>query len=267
MQLRELLDFAVTLSEQFSTILAKPERLDDTQLQQYWLTSRARFNTWGSKLRLATVQLEHAEFGAPERWVDWIPLFEEILIDDVVTRVWATLLEAIDDELGLREYAPIGRSAVVGHEDARSRVVNVILRGCDVNCSHAHRLNRSRVNAERWTDLLLAHACRDLLHLQYCRDPARFSAFVAAYQEGNPSSLAVVRAAADTAIPARALVPTHVDFHRRMHGQMVGALGADLILPVASWLSQAFPARLISLADHTQAMIDRWQQIDLPDET
>ncbi len=155
MHTRDFLDQAVFLTAHFEVVVTASRRLPELPLQRFWVASRGRFDCWGLELRKCTDQLDGTNYSVDRLWLRWTPLLEEVLISEIVTRLWSYLLEALDDRLGMHEYSPIGQSALRAHIDARRRVLNLILRGRQRGLPAVWRLNRQRMNAERWTDLLL----------------------------------------------------------------------------------------------------------------
>ena len=185
MRTQELIDFAATLADHFPNVMRAGRRLDEESLQGYWITSQARFNTWGAKLRRATDQLNATGYRGRRLWLAWDPVFAELLVSGVTTRVWASLLHSLDERLGLTEYSPIGRSVLRGHEDCRERVVNLILKGKQAENDVAERLEQLQRGIERWTDMVLAQSSRDPGLVDYCYDPDRFAHYLAVCQEGG----------------------------------------------------------------------------------
>ena len=85
---------------------------------------------------------------------------EEILLGEVLTRVWTAVLCLYDRHHGNGEIEPLARSIMVGHHEARHRVLMLLVRKSSVTAEGAIRLNHLRRRAERWTDLLLGHLTR-----------------------------------------------------------------------------------------------------------
>jgi hypothetical protein len=82
-------------------------------------------------------------------------VFEEILTGEILTRVWAAVLCAYDRTRGVDEAAPVARSVMIGHSEARHRVLTLLAHESGLDAHSAVKLNRLRRHAERWTDLLV----------------------------------------------------------------------------------------------------------------
>ncbi len=260
MHSRELLDFAVTLADRLAVISSTSRRLSETYLQRYWVASRGLMDLWGRSLRQCTDQFERTDDTAPVLWARWWPLLEEVLVSEAVTRVWAAVLEASDERHGLQEYGPIGRGIFRGHLDARQRVLNLLLRGRQRGVLPAARLNRVRVNVERWTDLLLSFAGDTAGTRFYCFDCQRLGNFRCGGFESNGSGGALVRAAIEVGMRDSTRVwPNHVEQHRRAQEAILGAWGPELFRQSGPMLSN-WQARLLSLTDDTEGMFRDWDE-------
>ena len=125
-------------------------------MQAYWIAARSRLNWWGQQLRRLQLLQGTGLLNHTARRED-LHVLEEILLSEMVTRVWCALLDGIDQRLGLQEYGPIGRSTHLGHVEARQRVLRLIVQAHRDGPLSLWLLNPLRVHTERWTDLLLSH--------------------------------------------------------------------------------------------------------------
>jgi hypothetical protein len=254
---RDFLDQAVFLTAQFQVVITTCRRLPEAAVQDYWVASRSRFDAWGLQLRQCTNQLEATQFGVDRLWRRWMPLLEEVLVSEIVTRVWAYLLEALDDRLGIQEYSPVGHSAFRAHIDARRRVLNLILRGRPCGLPGVWHLNRQRISAERWTDLLLAQVGERNWLSDYAFDLARVRRF-GGLDDRCTRTQPILRAASRSAFTESAEVAlANADLHTRMHTAMLGCLGREMFGGDGQLLSD-WQARLLMLTDDTQGLLDRW---------
>jgi hypothetical protein len=257
MQTRDFLGQAIFLTSQFEVIVGARCRLPESVLQRFWVASRSRFDDWGTKLRQCTDQLDQTDYSVDSLWRGWTPLLEEILISEIVTRIWSYLLEALDDRWAFHEYAPVGQSAYRAHIDARRRVLNLMLRGRPRALPAVWRLNCQRVGAERWTDLLLGQVDQRDWLAGYAFDAERVRRF-AGINSHQAGAGAILQAASRTAFTDCADVPPeHVELHLRMHSAMLGCLGRELFQgdgpPISLW-----QARLTALTDDAQCLLQRW---------
>jgi hypothetical protein len=257
MQNRDFLNQAVFLTSQFELVVRVGCRLPEVALQRFWVASRTRFDGWGAELRVCTDQLEQTDYGVNSLWHRWTPLLEEILISEIVTRIWSYFLEALDDRWGFHEYAPIGQSAYRAHIDARRRVLNLMLRARHRGLPTVWRLNCQRMNAERWTDLLLSQLePRDWL-VGYAFDEGRVRRFAGSVPN-RAAAGAIMQAASRVAFVNSADVPPeNVDLHHRMHAAMLACLGRELFHGSGRLISP-WQARLMALTEDTQGLLEQW---------
>ena len=268
MRTLDLLDFGMTLADHFRPVVTARQRLDEFQLRQYWMVSRIRLNVWGAKLRNMTDQFEATEYRSQPLWDTEAPLLEEVFAADTVTRIWAALLDALDQCLGLQEYSPIGRIVMLGHQDARCRVENIILRGKEQRVAMAVRLDGFRASLERWTDLLLAHGSRNPHLSLYSHDAGRFQHFLSAYEAGASSNLSVLRASDVPSLGgATPVITSHGSLHTRMHRHILGALRNELLLPTNGLSESSSETRVVSLVDDLQVMLGRCFELGDPCRT
>lgn len=178
----ELVELAAISAIQASAIIAAGRRLPFAALADYWSASKCRLDRWSRALKQLSTSgfaelVAPGPFGTRRQWFDeprgrtdsrdpqrappeeTIPgakvVIEEILLSEVLTRVWAAVLSGHDSHWGTSDAEPIARSVLVGHLEARHRALTLLVQGPGINSHEALELNRLRRRAERWTDLLL----------------------------------------------------------------------------------------------------------------
>ncbi len=80
---------------------------------------------------------------------------EEILVSEMLTRVWSAVLAILDSQFGDSEAQPIAASVLAGHIEISNRVLGALTTDRYFSVSAIKDLNRLRRLTERWTDLLL----------------------------------------------------------------------------------------------------------------
>lgn len=125
-------------------------------LNGYWVASRQRFDLWhqalGSQRKLQT-QGTPVQLG--QWWETNLPLLEEILLAEMLTRVYAALGAGLERQHPTPEVAPILDSVFQTHLEARQRVLRLMLCGRGSRLTEVLRLDRLRRQVERWTDTLI----------------------------------------------------------------------------------------------------------------
>lgn len=254
------------LAASFGPVLIDSRRpLPREALHRYWAASRCRANHWCREMK------RHAQRdGGSTRglWAATRPIIEDILLSEVLTRVWGAVLTASDQRRGEREAEPIARSALAAHLDARTRALNLLLSTAGVPASGAVRINRLRNQAERWTDLLVgflagkhrvgAYACQ----LQRMRQFAADFADDPRWKPGQPAWRLLSISLRKGFSPARAR-------RRVTSGEFSSAVSASIlecfdgqVLDVNLHFPGFWLQRVQSLADTTQNMLRELAELE-----
>ena len=109
---------------------------------------------------------------------------------------------------GTDEAEPVARSVLIGHIEARHRVLTLMARTPGIDAEAAVKLNRLRRRAERWTDLLVGHLADMHGVSEFAFDPQRARDFAEDWRSskrftGQSARLAVGVGLVAGGIPAR----------------------------------------------------------------
>jgi hypothetical protein len=171
MHSRELVELAALASAHGLVLIRSGEAsLPIEGLGQYWSASKCRQDRWRRVLKAASYSSPEV---SPLDRLTKAPgenesspgagsvtgVIEEILLSEVLTRVWTALMSAFDERHGSAENAPVAESVLVGHAEARNGALTLLVQGPGVSSREALALNQLRRRAERWTDLLVGHIC------------------------------------------------------------------------------------------------------------
>jgi hypothetical protein len=110
---------------------------------------------------------------------------EEILLSEVLTRVWTAVLVGYDQARGTQGAELIARSVYAGHLEARHRAMKLLVEGPGINSHEALALNRVRRRAEYWSDLLVGYLAGVADVSEFAVDPHRATEFAAHLQAGS----------------------------------------------------------------------------------
>jgi hypothetical protein len=158
MHARELVELAAVLSAQGPVLVRGETQLSSQGVQQYWTASKCRLDRWTRNLKSFAADATHVDATAGRvKWSFLRGVLEEILTGEVLTRTWSALLCLYDRHRGANEFESLARSIMIGHMEARHRVLILLVRGPGVDAEGAVKLNHLRRRAERWTDLLVGH--------------------------------------------------------------------------------------------------------------
>ncbi len=269
MHTRDLVELAAIVSTHGPVLIRSPQPIPAESIEQYWTTSKVRLDRWAWRLK---------EFGAPSerrnpsRWNQWVAVqgvFEEILTGEILTRVWTAVLCAYDRRRGTDEAEPVARSVLIGHMEARHRVLTLLVRAADAESESAIKLNQLRRRAERWTDLMIGSLIE--LHdvAEFAFDPQRAKDFAddlhhRSKQHGGrhvwPLMMASMRAAFRQTAGAES---PNADLNSRIGTAILSCFPPELFdatgLVRSLWLT-----RMAQVAEDTQGKIDELLGIESP---
>lgn len=174
-QMAEVAGWLSVCSELFHTGLLPPRHQDGLS---YWVASKCRLQRWQSALKVFERDLDDPQ-EQHDPWHAIEILIEEVLISDVLTRVWTALLVHEDAARGHVEMQSIGHSVYIGHLEIRNRCLRLLLHNRAANEDAFHRLDGLRIRMERWTDLLLSRLVSIAIARQFGFDAERIDNFAA----------------------------------------------------------------------------------------
>jgi hypothetical protein len=174
MHARDLIELAAVVSAHGPVLIHGGAAISGSAVEQYWTASKCRLDRWARDLKQFSTEASHP---TPEwrrtRWPLFCAVLEEVLTGEVLTRVFAAVMSAHDQEQGTDDASPLTRSIMLGHLEARTRVLRHLVRGPGIRAEEALRLNRLRRRAERWIDLLVGHLAGEVDVRQFAIDPSR----------------------------------------------------------------------------------------------
>lgn len=161
MHSRELVELAAVVAVNGPTLVSSGHISSDS-IESYWSASKARLDQWGKSLKeylqlqICTSPSMSAERPLVLAWRDVRPVLEEILVAELLTRVW-TSVACLYFRSRNRGMESVVRSVYAGHLEARNRTLNVLVYGQGFSRREAAELNALRRRCERWCDLLLGY--------------------------------------------------------------------------------------------------------------
>lgn len=158
-QAREFVEMAAVLADQGIVALRRMDRLSESSSEAYWSASKCRIERWADTFQHFRKAREKS--GARTAWLALRPWFDEVLISEILTRVWAAFATICEADCSEKRIEPIARSVFVGHIEARQRLLRFLVDERDLDSKFANSLDRVRRNAERWNDMLLGYLMVD----------------------------------------------------------------------------------------------------------
>jgi len=262
MHTRELIELAALVSVHGPVLVRASGQIPEKSIEQYWTASKSRLNRWGRTLKsLSSEVADRGRRPGPSEWPRLRGVLEEIITSEVLTRVWTAVMYAYDRHRGTDQVEPIARSVLIGHLEARHRVLTLLVRGPRIDAAQAVKLNRLRRRTERWTDLLVGY----LIGLddvgQFAIDPDRARDFAddlcyrSRLRGGRfawPLLLASLRAAFGHGL---APASPNGDLNERIAVSVLSSFQPELF-DATGLLRSAWLLRVAGVANDAQGMID-----------
>ncbi len=157
MHARDLAELAALLALHSPSVVRGAGRIPHDINEPYWSASKCRLDRWGRLLRQLTQASGQPQLPATLSWPRVQPVLEEILVSELLTRLWAAIATAHDQLHGADDLEPIARNVFTSHLDSRRRLLTLLAEGKTIAPPEATKLNHLRRRVERWTDMLLAH--------------------------------------------------------------------------------------------------------------
>ncbi len=267
MHARELVELAALAAVHGPVLIRDIHRISESSIEQYWTSSQCRLDRWGRTLR----QLSSQESPAATCGQSASPMagavLEEILTGEILTRVWAAVTCAHDRLRGTDLVEPIARSVLIGHLEARHRVLMLLVRGPSVGAEEAVLLNHLRRRAERWTDMLIGYLLGMYDVSEFAVDPDRAREFAEdlSYRSRLPGGRhawplveASLRAAFGLGLSR---VSPNSDLNARIATSILASFQPELF-DATGVLPSVWMVRLTNTANEAAVMLDDLLRID-----
>ena len=266
MHTRELIDLAAVVSIHGPVLIRDADTISANSIEDYWTASKCRLDRWGRTLKRLTVELAHAQPVSSCRASQQVRgVLEEILTGEVLTRVWTAVMCAYDRHRGTDLMEPVARSILIGHLEARHRVLTLLVNGSGIDAEQAVKLNRLRQRTERWTDMLVGYLAG--LHdiSEFAIDPDRAEEFAEdlSYQSRLPGGRhawpliqASLRAGFSTGLSQAS---PNADLNQEIAAAILSCMPPELFDGTGLFRS-VWMTRLTNVANDAQGMIDQLVQ-------
>lgn len=262
MHVRELVETSCWVADHAHSFIAFSGPVAMELIESYWAASRCRLDRWSHALK--TLSNNRAATGNsffPRKRLARQPLIEEILVGEVLTRVWTAVSIGHDQHRRRSELSPISRSIYIGHLEARNRALQLLVNHNFTALEEAVALNRLRRRCERWTDLLLSRVAGVVDVKDLAFDMERVSDFQRELGAGSsaPNStfawqlvLGSIRASFASGLSNES--PCH-DLNAKIASSILACFSNDLFDSTGQ-LKSSWLHRLERISDDTQGMID-----------
>ncbi|APZ91874.1 hypothetical protein [Fuerstiella marisgermanici] len=158
MKLAYLVEVAALASAHSRLLIEKSEDIPNALLGDYYIHSRNRFNRWMRDLN----DLEHGVtirdplhlFGLSPKEPPALSLAQQILVNDLLNRVWTVMLVACDRHRRQTRIESLAHNVFRSHQTVRHRALSVCLNDSSLEPEQVLQIEKLRTSAERWADLL-----------------------------------------------------------------------------------------------------------------
>ena len=189
MEARELVELAAVAATHGSILIAESARLSEAGLHHYWAASKCRFDRWNTTLKEFGSPATNETAGQTVSWPELQPTMEEILKGEILARVWAAIAASHDKRHHREESEPIARSVLHGQQEARNRVLRIIVQQAEHGSSEVQAMNTLRRRCERWTDVLLAYLWPNASLSELAFDYERVEDFAESFQRQRKAGM------------------------------------------------------------------------------
>jgi hypothetical protein len=266
MHSRELAELAPLVAVHASALAEDRACLPHAAIEEYWAASKCRLDRWLRVLR----QLAACDASAPPPTLAWPrvrPVLEEILVSELLTRLWTATSVACDMARGDQDLEPVTRNIFAGHLEARRRLLQLMAECRAIGPERVTALNQLRRRIERWSDMLLAHLADTVDTREFAFELERHRDFAddlghraVRQQQGFTCQLiqASLRAALAQGLADRT---PNADLNRRIGSAVLSCFREELIeapaLVKALWLE-----RVTRTARDTEEMVEALLRLD-----
>lgn len=158
MKLAYLVEVTALVSAHSRMLIEQQEELSNVLLGDYYIHSRNRFNRWMRDLNDLESGVPIRDplhlFGLSTRFPPIMSITEQILVNDLLNRVWTVILAACDRYRGQRLIEPLAHNVFRGHQTVRHKALSVCMHDSTLHSEQVLHINKLRTSSERWSDLL-----------------------------------------------------------------------------------------------------------------
>jgi hypothetical protein len=155
MNLRQTAEVAALAARMAEAVIHNPQPVPTEALHAYWKSSRMRLKYWFAGMRAVPVVAPGAGACPALHVHKRVNLARGILVSEMLTRVWSSVLVARDVARCECVTGPLVRQVFLGQVESRREVLIMLADERLLPVDQATNLGRLRERIERWTDLLI----------------------------------------------------------------------------------------------------------------
>lgn len=158
MNLSSLTEVAALLAAHAPLFIEQDGEVSAEAIGDYYILSRNRFNRWMKDLtdleRGLSISDPLQMFGPLPPFPATRVITEQILVNEMIARIWTILLLARDRYNGTDRVQSVAQNVFLGHLSVRHKALSVVLTDDKLTQQDLRAIDRLRRSTERWTDLL-----------------------------------------------------------------------------------------------------------------
>jgi hypothetical protein len=178
-----LTEVAALMAAHHLLFIEQSGELPNQTIGDYYIRSRNRFNRW---MRDLSDLEKGVAVSDPFRMLGLVAprpairsLAEQIMINEMIARIWTVLLIARDRHNGIDRVRPVAHNVFLGHLSVRHKAVSACLNDQGMSQKDIVEVERIRNATERWTDILCCPVMNFYDLWQYAFDQDRAKQFLA----------------------------------------------------------------------------------------
>ncbi len=269
MHASDLVELAALVAAEGPRLIRTRAPFSTAGLQPYWTAAKCRLDRWSHRLQSCREQFDGLRDRLDNRpaarlaiWRTALPICREVLAGEILTRVWTGCCAAWDRLNGAPEAEPLARSILVGHLEARRRVLNLLSTAPGLTIKETEELDKFRRSTQRWADLLLARFFRLANVTDLAHDQGRLREFAddwpdEAQSRSGSHARAMWTASLRATFASRGQYPTfNADLNARMAAGVMLCLGLDPADGPGALCPSLWLARLVATTTDAERMIE-----------
>lgn len=162
-------------------LIEQPEQISNVLLGDYYVQSRNRFNRWMRDLNDLETGVAIRDplhlFGLSRTAPPVLSIVEQVLVNDLLNRVWTVVLISCDRHRNEERIQPLAHNVYRSHSTVRHKAISVAHEDESLSSQQVHYINKLRASSERWADLLNCSLMADYDLWDYAFDSLRAQEF------------------------------------------------------------------------------------------
>lgn len=254
--------------------------LSEVAIQQYWCYSKQRYEKWSQAIKAYSIQWNQlheaksihevnflpfsntkftdAEKKMMRRYATWPEIsivLEEILLSEVLVRVWLAFSQMYDQSKGEALAEPVARSVYVSQQEVRNRALKLMVQQESYGVTQTVHLNKLRRRSERWVDLLLGRFFHETDFRALAFEEGRAGDFADERKKNADDEIAWEVLIASLRFTFKTLGSSSYQLNRQLIGALFSCFPPEIIENLGSF-AQIWDIRLDSHTENMKRLLE-----------